>query len=107
NTIESGKEPDFDWVAQQLVNDRNYDHVIPVAHVPPYDVQMEKHRDRYHELLIKNGINLSVHGHRHDYSLEQVFGDGIEYLTISSPQKGTYTELSVSPTSIEVRKIEY
>ena len=107
NTIESEKEPDFEWVGAQLVNDRNYDHVIPVAHVPPYDVQMEKYRDRYHALLVKNDIRLSVHGHQHDFSVEKVFGDDIEYLTISSPQKRTYTELSVSPASIEVKKIEY
>lgn len=107
NTIESGKEPDLDWIERELVNDSNYDHVVPVAHVPPYDVQMEKYRDRYHTFLFKNGINLSVHGHRHDFSLEKVFGDDIEYLTISSPQKRTYTALSVSPTSIEVQKIEY
>ena len=107
NTIESEKEPDLVWVAGQLQNDGKYDHVIPVAHVPPYDVQMEKYKNRFHELLVRNDINLSVHGHRHEYSLEKVFGDQVEYLTISSPQKRTYTELTVSPTVVEVRKIEY
>jgi len=107
NTIESGKEPDFEWVSHELINPGNVDRVIPISHVPPYDVQMEKYRDLYHELLVRNGIGLSVHGHRHDYSLEKVFGDNIEYLTISSPQKRTYTALTVSPTGVEVQKITY
>lgn len=107
NTIESGKEPDLEWVAKELENGGNYDHVIPIAHIPPYDVQMQKYRDRYHELLLSNGINLSVHGHRHDFSLENVYGDDVAYLTISSPQKRTYTALSVTPTVIEVEKIEF
>lgn len=107
NTIESEKEPDFEWVAEQLVNNGDVDHVIPISHVPPYDVQMEKYRNLYHELLIRNRIDLSVHGHRHDFSLEKVFGDSIQYLTISSPQKRTYTALTVSPTGVEVQKIAY
>lgn len=107
NTIESGKETDLDWVEAQLAIDGGYDHIIPVAHIPPYDVQMEKYRDVYHKLLVRHGIRLSAHGHRHDFSLEKVFGDDVAYLTISSPQKRTYTELSVSPTSITVEKIEY
>lgn len=107
NTIESEMEPDFQWVGRELVNNGEYHHVIPVSHIPPYDGQMDKYRNQYHELLVRNEINLSVHGHRHDFSLEKVFGDAIEYLTISSPQKRTYAELTVSPTVLEVKKIDY
>ena len=107
NTIESKKEPDLEWFARELVNDGGYDHVIPFAHIPPYDVQMERYHKKYHELIVKNKIPVSIHGHRHDFSVEEVYGDGTRYVTISSPQKRTYTELIISPVAIEVKKIEY
>lgn len=107
NTIESEKEPEFEWFAGELVNDNGYDHVIPIAHIPPYDVQMERYHQKYHELMVKNKVSFSIHGHRHDFSEEDVYGDGIKYVTISSPQKRTYTELTISPLGIDVRKIEY
>jgi 3',5'-cyclic-AMP phosphodiesterase len=107
NTIESEKEPDLDWFANELVNDNGYDHVIPLAHIPPYDVQMTEYRDKYHELLVQNGIPISIHGHRHDFSIEDVFGDGIKYVTISSPQKRSYTELTITAGAVEVTKVEY
>ena len=107
NTIESEKEPNFDWFASELVNDKGYDHVIPLAHVPPYDVQMEKYHKKYHELVSRNNIPVSIHGHRHDFSVEDVYGDGIKYVTISSPQKRTYTELTITPVAVDVSKVEY
>ncbi len=107
NTIESAKEPDFAWVADQLVNNGEVNHVIPISHVPPYDVQMDKYRNLYHDLLVRNAIDLSVHGHRHDFSLEKVFGDNIEYLTISSPQNRTYTALTILPAAVDIQKIAY
>lgn len=107
NTVESSKEPDLRWLEKELVNDGGYDHVIPISHIPPYDQQMKNHYRAFHEMLLKNNIALSIHGHRHTYSLEETFGDGVKYLTVSSPQRRTYSELSISPAGLTVKKIEY
>ena len=106
-TIESGQDPDMDWLATSLVNDGGYDHVIPFAHIPPYDGQMRNHRSEYHSLMVENNISTSIHGHRHDFSIEHPYGEGVRYITVSSPQKREYTELSITPAGIEVQKIEY
>lgn len=106
-TIESEQDPDMDWFARALVNDRGYDHVIPVAHVPPYDRQMKDHDQDFHELLLKNNITVSVHGHKHEFSVAEAYGGGVRYLTVSSPQKRAYTELAITPAGVEIRKIEY
>lgn len=106
-TVESSREPDMQWLASTLKNDSGCDYVIPVSHIPPYDQQMKNHSQRFHELLAQNDIRLSVHGHRHDFSKEHVFGDGIDYLTVSSPQKRSYTELTISPQGLNIKKIEY
>lgn len=106
-TLESGQQPDMEWFSAALRDGWIYDHVIPLSHIPPYDIQMQAYRDQYHELMVNNKIGLSLHGHRHDFSDEDVYGDGIHYVTISSPQKRTYTRLTVSATDLEVKMIEY
>lgn len=104
---ESNKEPDLTWFAGELENDHKYDHVIPLSHIPPYDSQMADHAEAFHELLLKNGIQKSMHGHKHDFSMMDLYGDGVQYLSISSPQKGSYAELTITPTAIDIQKIEY
>jgi predicted phosphodiesterase len=106
-TIESEKDPDMEWLAGAILNDHGYDHVIPFSHIPPYDVQMKHQKQSFHDLLVNNGISISVHGHRHEFSVEETFGDGVQYITVSSPQKRTYTELSITPGAVGIRKIEY
>ena len=107
NTLESGKEPELGWFAEELRNTHGYDHVIPFSHIPPYDVQMKYHAAIFHELNLENDIRISIHGHKHDFSIEDVYGDGVLYATVSSPQKRTYSALTISPTSVEIQKIEY
>jgi 3',5'-cyclic-AMP phosphodiesterase len=80
---------------------------IPFSHIPPYDGQMADHRENFHELMLKNDIHVSVHGHKHDFSLMDLYGGGVQYLSISSPQKRTYVELSITPTAIDIQKIEF
>lgn len=104
---ESDREPDFTWFAGELENHRGYDHIIPLSHIPPYDGQMADHAKTFHELMLKNDILLSIHGHKHDFSLMDLYGDGVQYLSISSPQKRTYVELIITPTAIDVQKIEF
>jgi Icc protein len=106
-TIESEQDPNMDWLATSLVNDGGFDHVIPFAHVPPYDTQMRNHYQNYHALMVQNGITASIHGHKHAFSIEESYGDGVRYVTVSSPQKREYSELSITPGGIEVQKIEY
>jgi Icc protein len=106
-TIESEQDPDMDWLATSLLNDRGYDHVIPFAHIPPYDVQMQNHYGDYHALMVQNDISASIHGHKHAFSIEERYGGGVRYVTVSSPQKREYTEMSITPAGIEVQKIEY
>lgn len=104
---ESEKEPDFNWFSDALVNHSGYDHVIPVSHIPPFDKQLVADAEGFHKMLVKNNVSISLHGHEHDYSLNEMYGDGIRYLTVSSPQKRTYSEISITATEISIQKIEF
>jgi predicted phosphodiesterase len=104
---ESEKVPDFEWFSAELTNDKGYNHVIPFSHIPPFDGQMEEHLEYFRDLMVNKKIAVSIHGHTHDFSLMDLFGDGVLYHTISSPQFRAYTELTITPTSIDIQKIEY
>jgi Icc protein len=104
---ESQQDPDFNWFENELINDGGYDHVIPLSHIPPYDGQMESHYQHFHQLMVKNNIRVSIHGHKHTFSREETYGDGVEYVTISSPQKRSYTALTITPDAIQIEKVDY
>jgi 3',5'-cyclic-AMP phosphodiesterase len=58
-------------------------------------------------LMVKHGSGISIHGHRHTYSDEQYYGDGVQYITIGSPQMRAYALLTVTPQDFSVKKMIY
>jgi len=110
---ESEKEADYAWLEQAFHPSSGdeasgvYNHVIPLSHIPPSDQQFDHHKDRFHALLKQNNIRLSVHGHRHQFTVKHIFEDEIQFLTVGSPQYRSYTELTISPSDLVINKIEY
>jgi 3',5'-cyclic-AMP phosphodiesterase len=111
---ESNKYPDWEWLANSLSEpaaekeERNaYHHVIPFSHIPPYDGQLSADAAAFHELLRVNKIAVSIHGHKHEYSDYELYGDGIHYVSIGSPQKRGYVILTITPHTVSVRKMDY
>jgi 3',5'-cyclic-AMP phosphodiesterase len=110
---ESEQEADYLWLEQAFEtssdeeNGKVFNHVIPLSHIPPSDQQFEHHKDRFHALLKQHNIGLSVHGHRHQFTVKHLFDDEIIFLTVGSPQFRTYTGLTITPDDIVIEKIEY
>lgn len=109
---ESNKYPDWKWLGSALSEpagdkegSNSYHHVIPFSHIPPFDDQLSANAADFHELLRTNKITLSIHGHKHEYSDYELYGDEIHYVTIGSPQKRGYAILTVTPNTASVRKI--
>jgi Icc-related predicted phosphoesterase len=115
NTIwESEKDADYAWLNNALKADIEderleppYHHIIPLSHIPPFDGQLVEKQPAFHELLRKHKVSLSIHGHKHEFFLGELYGDGIQYMTVGSPQKRNYASLYVTPTEISVSKIVY
>jgi 3',5'-cyclic-AMP phosphodiesterase len=110
---ESKEKVDYQWLEQALKNRNDleaisapYRHVIPFSHVPPFDGQFEKNKDRFQSLLEAHDIKLSVHGHKHEFSVETGEND-IRYMTVGSPQKRNYAALTIADGDITISKIEY
>ena len=104
---ESEKVPDFAWLAGELSRSHQYDHVLPLSHIPPTDGQMAEFRNDFHDMLVRNNVRLSIHGHSHKYTLEDIYGDGILYHTVPTPQDREYSSISISADSVHIEKISY
>jgi Icc protein len=52
-----------------------------------------------------NSVDLSLHGHVHYYSLEEVYDDGVKYLTVPSLDKPEYCVVKVNIDSFEVEQV--
>jgi 3',5'-cyclic-AMP phosphodiesterase len=111
---ESNQAPDWEWfmtTVSETTTDsgiqKEYDQVIPFSHIPPIDGQFIRHAAGQHELFRTQGIKLSVHGHKHEFSDEEYYGDGVRYVTIGSPQKKNYAVLQVRPQGSRVVKVNY
>lgn len=100
-------DPDFEWFDKALVNDQDYEYVIPFAHIPPWDPQFTIGNEYlYDQLMLKHDISLSVHGHGHSYDYWQPYGD-VNYLMVPAPIRNELIILDISNDSIEVERIEY
>ncbi len=61
------EDPDFQWLYQSC-DAPEAKHRLVFAHIPPWDEQMSVGNSRlYDDILIANQVELSVHGHTHNF----------------------------------------
>lgn len=104
---ESNKNPDFDWLSSELSNSELFNQVFVIAHIPTTDDQFSDVMEQtYAAIMFENNVSLSMHGHRHSYSYEQLYGDGINYLTVPSLSNPEYSIIHVKDASFDIEIIQ-
>lgn len=91
---EKNATPDFDWLDQQAAdaNMRNLQPVL-ISHIPYFGDQYDSTcRKKHLDILRKDHIYFSVHGHQHTYSYTSVFDGDSKYncLVVPSVSKHDY-----------------
>jgi predicted phosphodiesterase len=110
---ESNATPDWNWFRHELAPASQpegravQDRTIPFSHIPPFDGQLLDSAQAFHQVLRSSAVEVSIHGHKHEYFAGELFGDGIEYVTIGSPQHRTYALLTITPRDVTVTKVNY
>ncbi|AQS93388.1 hypothetical protein BXQ17_04500 [Polaribacter sp. BM10] len=102
---ESNKDPDFEWLSNELSDNANYNQVFSFSHIPivvSNDLPDEM-KNQYNTILKENNVALSVHGHTHGYFYEE--GD-VNYLVIPALKKPEYGIISVQQDSFDIELIE-
>lgn len=109
---ESNKEPNYTWLETQLKapddsesSSNPFQRTIVFSHIPPMDGQLANTRDYFHQLLKENGVSLSIHGHKHEYSNHKWAGDEVSYVTVGSPQNHGYAQLTITADTAYVDQI--
>jgi Icc protein len=109
---ENNAQPDYNWFEKAFTSEESdgeltHQLVIPVSHIPPFDGQMKDDVEKYRSILSANNVKYSLHGHRHTFSHHELFSDGVEYLTVGSPQYRSFVEMTVGNGKVSFKKIDY
>jgi len=103
------ENPDFEWFNTSLHNDKQFNHVIPFSHIPPWDGQFSYANEMtFNYILDNNNITYSFHGHDHHFSVRQPYKDilgNVVYTTIENIKKRTYFLLTIEKDNIKIEKV--
>ncbi|MCD6113387.1 MAG: metallophosphoesterase [Bacteroidales bacterium] len=104
------EDPDFDWFNENLKNDNNFTHVIPLSHIPPWDEQFSYGNELiYNYILYTNNIKFSAHGHTHHFDTIRPYPQigNIKYLTTDDIGDRHFVVLTIKKDDIIVENIAY
>ncbi|MRT94399.1 metallophosphoesterase [Ancylomarina sp. 16SWW S1-10-2] len=100
-------DPDFDWFEENLINDGDYNHVIPVSHIPPWGDQMNYGNElAFNNIMEDKDIKLSIHGHTHTYYYGKKYGQ-IDYLIVGDTPDRNYAVISIDEANYDIERIDF
>lgn len=103
---ESNSTPDFDWLQLELSSDQSYDHIFVATHMPPGNDQFTPlMENEYRSLMANNHVSMSIHGHEHRFSLDNIYGDGVMYLVVPSLKTPEYCTVTCADSTIDVQVV--
>ena len=103
----NNKDPEFEWFKENIKNDKEYNHVIPVSHIPPWGDQYDNGNEYiYDEMMVEKGIKLSIHGHTHKYYFGKRY-DQIDYLVVGDTPDRNYAVISIDKDNYSVERIDF
>nr|NQU91341.1 metallophosphoesterase [Bacteroidota bacterium] len=106
NIQEVNRDPDFDFLHSELKGRESYSYVFVLAHVAPTALRFsDENESRYRTILAENNVNVSMHGHSNHFSLEEIYNDGVLYLTTSSVKHLEYSLITIRPDTIIIKNI--
>ena len=100
--------PDLDWLENELADTANYEKALVLTHVPPFSGEFDESKEEgYKALMKKYNVTLSMHGHDHTYALRQYYGDGMNYLSVSTPEKRSFVVVKVKGDYWDVQEVKF
>ncbi len=100
-------DPDFNWFIQNLENDKNYNQVIPVSHIPPWGDQYINYKEEYfNQIMEENNIKLSIHGHTHSFYHGKKY-DNIDFLVGGDIADKHYQLITINKDNYTIESIAF
>ncbi|MDX5346184.1 MAG: metallophosphoesterase [Hymenobacteraceae bacterium] len=109
NTLEFREPvPDMDYLRNELAKTETYDKVFVITHVPPHSPDFDQNKKQeYFDLMRQYNVVYSLHGHNHNFEVQDLNKDGIDYLTIGSSGKRSFVLVKIFGDYKEYKHIEY
>ncbi len=99
--------PNFNWLDKITSNYETDKYQIIIAHLPPfYDQYTPETEDIYTNILSKNNVSLSLHGHSHGFYYGNYYKDSVTFLVTPWPKDPVYNKVRIKNNRIKVEKIE-
>jgi hypothetical protein len=103
-----GSIPDLDWLQKELTKFEDYNNAFVFSHIPPFDKGFDPRKEMlYEELLAKNKVSMSIHGHQNVFNLSKPYGDDVEYLITSPMNKRSFVVVSVAANFYRVEQLYF
>ncbi len=98
--------PDFDWLDNTTSKYEANTYQVVMAHIPPFGDQFTSEAEIiYKNILSKNNVNLSLHGHTHGFYFGNYYKDSVTYSVNEWPKVPVYNKVTINNNEIEVQKI--
>jgi len=100
----------INWLKENLSDNTLYKGIFVIAHVPPFaDHYFNDDTEEEYRSILENGnVNISIHGHIHNYLYSNYYNDGVMYLVGDDISDRNYCIVTVySDTSFNVERIYY
>lgn len=103
-----GTVPDMQWLTSAFTKEPGVEYFIPISHIPPFASDFEESLEpAYRELMRKNKVLISLHGHVHEHLDGYPYEDGIRYMTSHSFNLRNFILLKVFKGQVTHEIIEY
>lgn len=107
NTVweNKNKAPEHNWLAEELRNDNNLEHIV-ICHIPPWHDQMSGNNElQFNATVTPENTMLCIHGHTHNY--EQRVYQGIPTLVSDALNDRTYCIVSLYGNHVSIKKYSF
>lgn len=102
------EEPDFFWLKNQLENSGGCSRIFVIAHIPPWTDQFAYATSLFYQTLLDSfDVDLSIHGHHHDHEYLEYYNDGVKYLIIGAPSKGSFCKMTIGADSVHIENVKF
>jgi len=101
--------PDFNWLNNNLSDNKLYDHIFVLSHIPPFSDQFDKYCESvFNKILTTNKVKLSIHGHVHCYSYKQYYNNSSTlYFTADDIKGRNYYKISVTKSTFNIQQVPF
>lgn len=93
----NGSVPNIGWLGQQLADTAGVQRQVVVNHVPPMDPDFDPQLEQPYvqSLLAAPRMALALNGHRHDFGIDEYYGQGLTFINSYGFEKRRYVILTL------------